>query len=484
MNPDWIRNAQVFTTSAVASLKTGFDHVATWVTQLSWRKFLLFAILMIFAGALINDMLFKSDNTVVVSKKKGGMHSKLFRSNKEHGITTEDGTSIRIDGTGLHITASPADAADATKRHVENAAEQAEASKQHRADRDSVPGASAEPALPALPALPAIPPIPVVPSSSGVAATHAVPGSAGLPGVPAVPAAPAKARQPSDVHIYLPPEVGQEVREALADAVDEAASQEVTVARRKSSEWFTNFVLLLVAGLFGTKALMGGKKRAEALAQTANAAAERATLQREIAEAKMQVMQAQVEPHFLFNTLASVEYLIETDPPRASAMQRSLIQYLRAVLPQMRDTAVATTLGREADMVRAYLDLLKMRMEERLTVDFQVSPGLRSAVFPPMMLQSLVENAIKHGLERKEQGGTLQVLAEVADNRLRVTVADDGLGFGAVASDGTGLGLQSIRERLKLLYQDEAQLEIVPNQPTGVRSTIDVPYRVAASAAR
>ena len=478
MNPNLISNAQVLTTSAVASLKAGFDHVATWVTQLSWRKFLLFALLMIFAGGLINDTLFKSDNTVVVSKKKGGMHSKLFSSDKEHEITTEDGTSIRIDGTGLHITASPADATDAADRKVANAAKQAEASKRNRVGREAVPGV---PAVSAVQAVPVIPLISAVPGRPGEAATPAVPG---LTGVPAVPAIPAKARQPSDVHIYLPPEIGQEVREALADAVDEAASQEVTVARKKSSEWFMNFVLLLVAGLFGTKALMGGKKRAEALAQTANAAAERATLQREIAEAKMQVMQAQVEPHFLFNTLSSVEYLIETDPPRASAMQRSLIQYLRAVLPQMRDTAVATTLGREADMVRAYLDLLKMRMEERLTVDFRIAPGLRSAVFPPMMLQSLVENAIKHGLECKEQGGTLQVLAEVADNRLRVTVADDGLGFGAVASNGTGLGLQSIRDRLKLLYQDDAQLEIVPNQPTGVRSTIDVPYRVATSVAK
>jgi LytS/YehU family sensor histidine kinase len=94
-------------------------------------------------------------------------------------------------------------------------------------------------------------------------------------------------------------------------------------------------------------------------------------MQRQLSEAKMQMMQAQVEPHFLFNTLASVEHLIETDPPRASAMQRSLIKYLRAVLPQMRDNTLITNLGREADMVLAYLNLLKMRMEERLTVDFR-----------------------------------------------------------------------------------------------------------------
>jgi LytS/YehU family sensor histidine kinase len=229
---------------------------------------------------------------------------------------------------------------------------------------------------------------------------------------------------------------------------------------------------------------MGGKKRAEARARAANAAAEHANLQREVSEAKMQMIQAQVEPHFLFNTLASVDYLIETDPPRASAMQKRLIQYLRAVLPQMRETSTVTTLGREVDIVRAYLDLLKMRMEERLSVDLQVPEGLRSAAFPPMMLQSLVENAIKHGLERKAEGGYLRIKAEVADNKLRVSVTDDGLGFGAFPSDGTGLGLQSIRDRLKLLHGAAAQLEIAPNSPSGVCSTIEVPYQVVAGKAK
>jgi LytS/YehU family sensor histidine kinase len=224
---------------------------------------------------------------------------------------------------------------------------------------------------------------------------------------------------------------------------------------------------------------VGGKKRAEAETLTANAAAERASMQRQLSETKMQMMQAQVEPHFLFNTLASVEYLIETNPPRASAMQRSLIQYLRAVLPQMRDNAVVTNLGREADMVKAYLNLLKMRMEERLTVEMEIPEGLRTAAFPPMMLQSMVENAIKHGLECKPEGGTLKIVAEVASGKLRVIVTDDGVGFGVVPSDGTGLGLPTIRERLKLLHGDQGQLHIAANSPSGVIATIDVPYLVS-----
>ncbi|HAV35806.1 MAG TPA: sensor histidine kinase, partial [Massilia sp.] len=183
--------------------------------------------------------------------------------------------------------------------------------------------------------------------------------------------------------------------------------------------------------------------------------------------------------HFLFNTLASVEHLIETNPPRASAMQRSLILYLRAVLPQMRDNTLVTNLGREVDMVTAYLDLLKMRMEERLTVDMRIPDGLRNAAFPPMMLQSMVENAIKHGLECKPEGGTLKVVADVADGKLRVTVTDDGVGFGVVPSNGTGLGLPTIRERLRLLHGDAGQLHIAANSPSGVIAMVEVPYQVS-----
>jgi LytS/YehU family sensor histidine kinase len=164
-------------------------------------------------------------------------------------------------------------------------------------------------------------------------------------------------------------------------------------------------------------------------------------------------------------------------------MQRSLIQYLRAVLPQMRENALVTNLGREADMVSAYLNLLKMRMEERLTVDMQIPDGLRSAAFPPMMLQSMVENAIKHGLECKPEGGTLRIVAEVAHSKLRVTVADDGVGFGVVKSDGTGLGLTNIRERLKLLHGDAGKLHIAANSPRGVIATIEVPYELSRQAA-
>ena len=282
----------------------------------------------------------------------------------------------------------------------------------------------------------------------------------------------------SEIHIALPPQIGEELSNAIETAVNDAAEAKVTRYHKQALTWFKSFVTLLVLALFATKALVGGKKRAEAQTQTANAAVERESMQRQLSEAKMQMMQAQVEPHFLFNTLASIKHLIQVDPPRASAMQRSLIQYLRAVLPQMRDNVVVTNPGREVDMVKAYLDLLKMRMEERLTVELKVPQQLRSAAFPPMMLQSLVENAIKHGLECQPEGGTLTIVAEVAGNSLRVIVADNGAGFGVAPSDGTGLGLPTIRARLKLLYGNSGQRHVAANAPSGVVATIEVPYQL------
>jgi LytS/YehU family sensor histidine kinase len=194
------------------------------------------------------------------------------------------------------------------------------------------------------------------------------------------------------------------------------------------------------------------------------------------------MMQAQVEPHFLFNTLASVDYLIETDPARASRMQKNLIQYLRAALPQMREGS--TTLGKEVALCRSYLEILKVRMEDRLQFVITVPQGLSSAQFPPMMLQSLVENCIKHGLEPKAEGGSLTISADFANGNLRVTVADTGLGFAAGTSSGSGVGLANVRERLAALYGGRAQLIIAANTPTGTIATIEVPYTfdTAASA--
>jgi hypothetical protein len=416
--------------SVLSWLYRGFDAVATWVTQLSWWKFFLFAILTLTAGAILQEELFSGPAEEYVSRaereRRGG------------------DAAILIDESGIRF---------------------------HPRNRPRNATTPPEPPVP--PDVEGAPDAPEAPS---------VPSAPSAPGALPAPAAPAAGSSGESVHIELPPQISEELSNAIDAAVEDAAEQKVSRYHKQASTWFMNFVLLFVLALFGTKALVGGKKRAEAQSQLANAAAEREAMQRQLSETRMQMMQAQVEPHFLFNTLASVEHLIQVDPPRASAMQRSLIQYLRAVLPQMRDNAVVTGLGREVDMVTAYLALLKMRMEERLTVVMQVPDGLRSAAFPPMMLQSMVENAIKHGLECKPEGGTLKIQAEVVDSKLLVTVTDDGVGFGVVPSDGTGLGLQTIRDRLKLLHGDAGQLHIAANSPSGVIAMIEVPYQLAKSA--
>ncbi len=225
-----------------------------------------------------------------------------------------------------------------------------------------------------------------------------------------------------------------------------------------------------------------GRVQAEVKAAQATETAEAESLKRQVVEARMAAMQAQVEPHFLFNTLASIDHLIETDPPRASTMQKNLIALLRASMPTMREATGdgnggVRDLGRELAVIRPYLEILKVRMEERLATDIQVPEGLLSAEFPPMMIQTLVENAIKHGLEPKPEGGRLALKAEIVHGKLQVTVADTGLGFGRAATAGTGVGLANIRERLQLLYGPRATLTVAENAPSGTVVTITVPYK-------
>ena len=229
------------------------------------------------------------------------------------------------------------------------------------------------------------------------------------------------------------------------------------------------------------------KKQLVAQAQAAQATevAESEQLKRQVVEARMAAMQAQVEPHFLFNTLASIDHLIETDPPRASQMQKNLIALLRASMPTMREASsngAPRDLGREMAVIRPYLEILKVRMEERLATRIEVPEGLLSAEFPPMMIQSLVENAIKHGLEPKPEGGELRIRAEIVHGKLAVTVADSGLGFGKAATAGTGVGLANIRERLQLLYGAAAKLTVAENPGGGTAVTVTVPYRTVSSA--
>jgi len=272
-----------------------------------------------------------------------------------------------------------------------------------------------------------------------------------------------------------------QIETIVQDQINKEVAREVRRYRAKGgTDWLMGFItLLIVAGII-VKVVLGGKKKAETRAKVATATAAEESLKRQLVEAQLKMMQAQVEPHFLFNTLASVDYLIETDPGTASKMQKNLIQYLRAALPQMREGS--TTLGKEVQLCRAFLEILKFRMEDRLQYTVIVPQGLQSAQFPPMMLQSLVENSIKHGLEPKPEGGSLTISADIANGKLRVTVADTGLGFAVADQPGTGVGLANVRERLAALYGGAARLDIEANSPTGTIVTIEVPYSFEADA--
>jgi signal transduction histidine kinase len=218
------------------------------------------------------------------------------------------------------------------------------------------------------------------------------------------------------------------------------------------------------------------EKHARDQARFHRAESERHQLEKNLLEAKLQLMQAQIEPHFLFNTLANVQHLVETDPPEASRMLESLIQYLRAALPQMRESA--TNLGRELDMARAFLEIHRVRMGSRLDFAIDVPDTLKCHAFPPMMLITLVENAVKHGVDPCCECGTITIRAKEDDGRLRVSVEDTGEGI--KPKKGGGVGLANIRDRLKALYGASARLVIEERAPHGVVASIEVPAGSAA----
>ena len=269
-------------------------------------------------------------------------------------------------------------------------------------------------------------------------------------------------------------ELAADIRREVIDSLSDLSNEE-RVVHTRLGDFLPQLAFLWIMLSAAIKIAYARTVKAEAKAAQAHHTAEEESLKRQVVEARMAAMQAQVEPHFLFNTLASIDHLIETDPARASTMQKNLIALLRASMPAMREKS--TNLGRELEVVRPYLEILKVRMGERLQPQVTVPEGLYSADFPPMMLQSLVENSIKHGLEPKAEGGSINVSAEVIHGKLAVSVADTGVGFAKAPTAGTGTGLTNIRERLSLIYGEAAEMKIAEYTPSGTRVTIVVPYK-------
>lgn len=200
--------------------------------------------------------------------------------------------------------------------------------------------------------------------------------------------------------------------------------------------------------------------------------------ERQALQAQLRLMQAQIEPHMLFNTLANLQGLIAIDPDRAGEMLDQLIQYLRATLSVSR--AEQTTLEEEFNAMRAYLGLMGVRMGARLAYRIELPPSLRSARLPTMLLQPLVENAIVHGLEPKVDGGEIVIAAHEDDGRLLITVRDTGLGLGQPHGRGShghsgGVGVATTRERLDGLYGPRAALDLAPAQPQGTLARLTLP---------
>jgi signal transduction histidine kinase len=202
-------------------------------------------------------------------------------------------------------------------------------------------------------------------------------------------------------------------------------------------------------------------------------------LEQQLTLARLQALQAQIEPHFLYNTLTGLDYLIAHDADKARQMLQHLHTYLRRALPEIR--GVQCTVAGEFDLARAYLDLMQCRLGERLRYSVRLDPAVAGAELPPLMLGTLVENAVKHGVEPLPRGATLWLEAQAEDDQLRVRVSDDGAGFGA--SGGTGMGLSNLQARLRGLYGAAARLHVAQRAGGGVCAEISLPLRPAAARA-
>ena len=216
------------------------------------------------------------------------------------------------------------------------------------------------------------------------------------------------------------------------------------------------------------------QKEAFARDQELTFALERSELERQALDARLRLLQAQVAPHFLFNTLANVQALVDAGSPHASAVLRSLTAYLRAAVPLLHESAA--TIERELQLVRPYLELMQMRMPDRLQYAIDVDPSAVAVRCPPTTLLTLVENAVRHGIDPSEEGGRIDVDIARLGERCVIRVSDTGAGLHQSAT-GLGTGLTTLRERLQMIFGDAAQLRLTPNTPRGAIVEIEMPAR-------
>jgi hypothetical protein len=231
------------------------------------------------------------------------------------------------------------------------------------------------------------------------------------------------------------------------------------------------FAAVLVAPWTALAAIVR-QKEAFARHQKLEFELERSELERQALDARLHLLQAQVAPHFLFNTLANVQALVDAGSPQASTVLRSLVAYLRAAVPLLHEPAA--TIERELDLVRPYLELMHMRMPDRLQYAMHVDPSALQVRCPPTTLLTLVENAVRHGIDPSEEGGRIDIDIARLGELCVIRVTDTGAGLQPLAN-GLGTGLTTLRERLRLIFGDAAELRLTEGAPRGVAVEVELP---------
>lgn len=238
--------------------------------------------------------------------------------------------------------------------------------------------------------------------------------------------------------------------------------------------WMTLTFLALLIAPWTALAAVVRQKEAFAREQKLAFALERSELAREALDARLHLLQAQVSPHFLFNTLANVQELVDAGSPHAAAVLRSLVAYLRAAVPLLNEPAA--TIERELRLVRPYLELMQMRMPDRLQYAMNVDPQAMTIRCPPTTVLTLVENAVRHGIDPSEEGGRIDVDIERRGERCLIRVTDTGAGL-RDSANSLGTGLATLRERLRMIFGDAAQLRLTSAAPRGVTVEVEMPVQ-------